>query len=249
MRRTLTPLLVIALLAGAFGVALAQAEPVRAEKPVLQLTEEEAAALRQAQDLRKELKIAGLELALAEAKDLPEPEIAARAETMYRLQGQLYAFRAKHPELARKEREQRAQHRWGRRGGRGFGRGMGRGMGGGRGHGPRGMGRGRAHGPRGMGPGDQDAWGMGPGMGRGRGHRGHGMGPGMHQGPGRGRGHGQMGGRGMGRGRGHGGPGMGLGHGPGLGQGPRMRDRESLHLAPGFLPSDVEIEIVPESAD
>ncbi len=245
MRRTLTPLLMIALLAAAVGVALAQAEPARAAKPVLQLTEEEAAALRQAQDLQKELRIARLELALAEAKELPEAEIAARAETMYRLQGQLYAFRAKHPELARQVREQRAQHRWGRRGGRGFGQGMGRG----RGHGPRGMGRGRGHGHHGMGHGGHDAWGMGPGMGPGQGHPGHGMGPGMHQGAGRGRGHGAMGGRGTGRGRERGGPGMGLGPGPGPEQGLRMRDLESLHLAPGFLPPDVEIEVVPESAD
>jgi hypothetical protein len=244
MTRTLTPLLVVVLLAAAVSVALAQPERAPAEERPLRLTEDEAAVLRQAQDLQKELEIARLELALAEAKELPEGEIADRAEQMYRLQGRLYALHAKNPELIDKVRRHDRQRRLGDREGMGRGRG-------------RGMGRGRGHGPRGMRGGGRDAWGMGPGMGPGRGHRGHGMGPGMGQG--RGRGHrGQdispgMGpghrarGMGPGIGQGRGGPGMGRGHGRQFGRGFGTRDPARLHLAPGFFPTDLEIEIVPES--
>ena len=230
MKRTLTPLLMIALLAATGSVALAQTEAAPPEERPLQLTEDEAAALRRAQDLQEELQIAHLELALAQAKDLPEGEIANRAEQMYRLQGQLYALHAKSPELARKVWRHQRQQRWRHR--EGIGRGYGRGMG-----------RGRGHGPRGMGRGGRGEWGMGPGMGRGRGHQGHGFGPGM----GRGRGHGPMAGPGMGRGRGQGAPSMGQGRG--FGPRLRTRDRAWLHLAPGFVSPDVEIEIVPEAAD
>jgi hypothetical protein len=228
-------LLMIALVAAAGSVALAQTEAAPIEERPLQLTEDEAAALRRAQDLQKELEIARLEVALAQAKDLPEGEIASRAEQMYRLQGRLYALHAKSPELARKVRRHQRQQRWLHR--EGMGRGHGRGMGRGRGHGRRGMGRGRGH----------EAWGMGPGMGRGRGHRGHGFAPGV--GRGRGHGPGAMRGRGMGRGRGRGGPGMGLGRGPELGLGLRMTDPAQLHLAPGFLPPDIEVEVAPKAAD
>jgi hypothetical protein len=258
MKRTLTPLLIIALLATAVGTALAQARPAPPDEPVLQLTEQEAAALRQAQDLQKELEIARLELALAQAKDLPEGEIADRAERVYSLQGRLHALHAKNPELAAKVWRHQRQQRWrdrdgmgrGMGGGRGHGRrgmGHGRGMGGGRGHGRRGMGHGRGmgggrgHGPYGMGVPDPDGWGRGSGMGHGRGHRGHGMGRGM----GRGRGHsrGEIGGQGMGRCGGQGVPGMGLG------EGIRTPDPARLHLAPGLIPPDFEIEVVPEAAD
>ena len=173
MKRTLTPLLITVLLGGIAGVALAQAEGGPPEPPPLRLTEEKAAALTQAQDLQKELKIARLELALAEAKDLPEGDIAVRAEHMYRLQGQLYAFHAKHPELAREVRAHQGQQRWRHREGMGRGRGPG-------------MGRGRGQGARGMGPG-MGRGGMGRemrGMGFGRG-RGFGRGMGPNGGPGR----------------------------------------------------------------
>ncbi len=263
MKRMLTPLLMIAVLAAAVGLALAQTEAALTEqKPLqvteeqkpLQLTEDEAVVFKRAQELQKELEIARLELALAQARDLPESEIAKRAEQMYRLQGSLYALHAKNPELARKVWEYRQEHRWRHR--EHMGRGHGPGMGRGRGHGPRGMGRG----------GGGEAWGMGPGMGRGRGHRGQRMGPGMgpdmgpgmglgrgpgHGGMGRGPGHGGMGlGPGMGRGRGQDGPGgMGLGRDLEFGPDRRTTDAARLHLAPALLPPDIEIEIAPEPSE
>ncbi|UCC68802.1 MAG: hypothetical protein JSV79_02410 [Armatimonadota bacterium] len=164
------PMMVIALLA--FGVSAAIAE--RTGRPAsageeLELTAEEQAFLDRANELRKEIKITNLELALLEAKDAPEGEIATKAEQLYRLQGQAYALRAKNRDLARKlwRHERGDRHRWGM--GRGMGRGMHRGMGRGMGHGRhRGMGQwgepGRGHGRRGT------RFGMGHGgrgMGRG----------------------------------------------------------------------------------
>ena len=136
-----------------------------------ELTEEDKAALRQSQDLQKALKIARLELALAEAKEAPQREIAGKAESVYRLQGELHALLVKHPVVAR--------HQWREGAGRQWRRGQGWGRGEGRGSAHEGMGR---HGRRGMGRGG----GMDHGMGMGRG-RGMGQGMGMGQGRGMGR--------------------------------------------------------------
>lgn len=175
------PMMVIALLA--FGVSAAIAERSGRPAPAgerLELTPEEQAFLDRTNELRKEIEITNLELALLEAKDAPEGEIATKAEQLYRLQGQAYALRAKNRDLARKL----WGHERGARPGLGMGRGMGREMH--RGMGP-GMGRGMGRGShRGMGQGG------GPGMGHGRrgarfgmGDGGRGMGPGV--GPGQGR--------------------------------------------------------------
>jgi hypothetical protein len=142
--------------------------------PARELTEDEKAFLERARQLRKDQQIARLELALAEAKEAPERDIAAKAEQLYRLQGEQRAFMAKHRELARGLRQHMAQNRWQHR----------RGMGGGRHQGWGGPGMGRDRGARGM----HQAWG-GTGMGRARG--GQDMGPASAE-PGAGRG-----GRGM----------------------------------------------------
>ncbi len=136
----------------------------------LDFTPEEQAFLDRTKELRKETQITRLELALLEAKDAREGEIAAKAEQLYRLRGRLYALRAKNRDMVQKlwrhgmrhqwRQEREARHRWG------MGRGMGRGIHQGMGHG---MGRGMDHwmrrgmsyrgGPevgRGMGPGRGD---------------------------------------------------------------------------------------------
>ncbi len=170
------------------GVAAAQ-QPApprpRVERP--ELTAEQQAALERGKILEKELKIARLELALLEAKDATEEDIALKAEDVYRLQGRLHALRVKNPEVARELR------RYHRREARKLGRGRGDAWGG------PGWGRGRRLGRR-QGPGAGFGCTPGcPGMGF---QRGRGGGPGWGRGAGGGRGRG-------------GGPGARMGGGPG----------------------------------
>ena len=198
------------------GVLLAQEARPPADGPT-QLTAEQQAVLKQAQDLSKQIEINRLELRLAELKGASQDELAKKATEGNELRGQLQALWMKNPEVARAA--------WGERGHRrGAGRGMGpgAGMGQGRGHrhgrggeGP-GMGQGRGHGRRGW---DQDP-GMGMGFGRGEGMcPGVGMGQSCPMGPGMGQG---RHGRGMGMGQGRGGRGMGQGRGQGPGEGSGM---------------------------
>lgn len=162
---------VLALLASLAVGTTEKPAPAAADRPAVEkkLSPEQEASLAQLNDLRKQLRIAKLELRLLEAKEAPEKEIAAKAEQVYRLQGQLHAFVAKHRELG--------GLRTGR--GRGLGAGpggrMGLGRGLGMGRGLRGQGMGRSRGMMGQG--------MGPGRGLGaRGERGMGMGQGMGRG-------------------------------------------------------------------
>ncbi len=189
-------MVVAALLVCAVTAALGARpdEPARGLEGV-KLSPEEQAFLDRAKELHKGIRIAGLELALMEAKDAPEDQIASKAEELYRAQGKLYALRAKNRDMARKLWRHGPGHQWGHGPGRRGGRGLGPGW-----DGP-GMGR---HGRRGMGRG------MGPGWG---GHGGPGMGRGMRRGMGRGGGHW------MGPGFGLGEPGMGFGMGPRMGRG------------------------------
>ncbi len=219
-RHGLALLLLAALLIGTVTASMAQqAVKPQPEGMPPEMTPEEKAFLDQVQELRQQLRITQLELALLEAKEAPEAQIAEKAEAVYRLEGRLYALHAKNRQMAQgleRERPRGARrHGPGVGGGRGMGPGMGPGMGRGRG---RGMGRGMEEG---FGPQGQ---GLGRGMGR---HRGHPMEPGMGRGMGRrmGRGEGrymgphegmapqgQCPGRSMGLGRGHGrGMRMGLG--------------------------------------
>jgi hypothetical protein len=189
-------------------------ERPRVERPAL--TAEQEAVLDRGKQMQKDLRIVGLELALLEAKEAPEEDIALKAEDLYRLHGKLHALRVKNPEVARELR------RLGRQEGRKLGLGRGRGHGGrgwgyGRAHGDRGRGYGRCHCAHGWGSGKQFGMGHGRVGGSGRGldcpgsgfHRGHADGGGWGRGGGEGRG---RGGAGWGRGRG-GGPRMGHGGG------------------------------------
>lgn len=202
------------LLASA-AAGLAQTKEGQApDRPAL--TAEEQAAVKEFGELHKRLRIARLELALAEAKEAPEQEIATKAEDVYRLQGEMHAFRVKHPGIGRLARREGAGWREGRgRGESGWGRGQGMGRGGRHGMGGRGGGM-RPEGRRGMrgqGGGMGGPWAgerRGRGMGRqmqggcpfaeqGRGYgQGRGMGPGQGRGMGRGAMRGTAGGRGMG---------------------------------------------------
>jgi len=151
----------------ALAVAVTVAAAGRAERPAPtapELTPEQKALVTEAKDLAKQIRIAQLELALAEAKDEPEGRIAEKAENLYRLRGKLHALSVKHPEVARALVQERGGRGWrglrgpgggrGRRGGLGMmGRGGMRGLGMGRGPG-RGMGLGRGRG-QGMVPGGQ----------------------------------------------------------------------------------------------
>ena len=212
-------MMLAALLVCGMMAAMAQGTDRPAQRPKApELTAEQKALLDDVQELRKQIRIAELELALLEVKDAPEGQIAAKAEDLYRVRGQMYALRAKHPELAGRLHGQRMRHAWGRGRGLGLGHGgdqpgMGRHRGGGMG---RGMGRGM--GP-GMGPG------MGGGMGRGRRDgSGRGMGEGLGlRGPGAGRGVGN--GQGLGLEEQGMDLGMGPEMGPGRGMGMRMRER------------------------
>jgi len=145
--RTQTLTLVVALLlASAVTAAVAHPTEGPAQKPeALQLTAEEQAFVDRAEALRNEMEIAGMELALLEAKDASEGDIAAKAEQLYGVRGELYALRATNRELAAKLWRGRAGDRWQHRGGRGMGRGMGQGPRYGPRHGPR---YGPWHGPR-----------------------------------------------------------------------------------------------------
>lgn len=239
MKRVYTSVVLAALLVLTASVALAQREARPEEATAPQLTAEERAVLQEVQDLRKQLEISRLELALAEAKDAPLSEIAERAEQVYRTQGQLYALRVKNPDLAAELRPGRGRG-GGPGGGRGLGQSRGRGMGG------RGMGR-RGH--RGQGGEGMGRWGVGP-----EGPQGPG-GPGLHRhGWGRGEGHG-LGGCGLGQGRRQGtgqGRGQGLGRGRGLGFGPQLGSGggpmgPAWHqCAPEELPMPMEPEALPE---
>ncbi len=166
----------------------------RVERP--QLTAEQEAVLERGKALQKELRIARLELALLEAKDATEEDIALKAEDVYKLQGRLHALRVKNPEVARELR------RYHRREARKLGRGRGDAWGG------PGWGRGRRFGRRrGAGAGFGCTPGC-PGMGF---QRGRGAGAGWGRGGGAGRSRGGGRGTGMGGGgRGRGGPGPGL---------------------------------------
>ncbi len=220
MRRLLLGVLGAVLLA---SVTVALAETKETPKPPVApaLTAEQKATLQQMKDLHKRLRIARLELALAEAKEAPEREIAGKAEDMYRLQGEMHAFRAKHPEVGRLTRHARGQ---------GGEQGMGPGCGcGGRG-GEMGMSR------RGMG-------GHGRGMGR---HMSPGAGqccPFAEKGmgadccPGVGPERGGMMGSGQGRGMGHGDKREMRGMGP--------RSRDQVAPAPN-APKGPEDESAPE---
>jgi len=93
---------------------------------------EQQALVDETRDLGQRIRIARLELRLAEAKGASEKEIAAKAEQLYRLQGKLHGLFAKHPELRAMMRH-RTRHAWRgadglRPGGPGMGR-MRRGMG------------------------------------------------------------------------------------------------------------------------
>jgi len=219
----------LVLLASA-TVALAETkqDPKAPAKPAL--TAKEQAALQQMKDLDKRLRIARLELALAEAKEAPEREIATKAEGVYRLQGEMHAFRVKHPGIGRLARQERGQWRGGREA-RGGGRGWGRGAG---------MGRGGRHGMGGRGGGMAGPW---AGEGRGRG-----MGWQMEAGQGcpfagQGMGHGQGRGMGLERGRGTGRGGMrGMGGGRGMGR----HWRQGAEPAP-VAPAAPEAEPTPEA--
>jgi len=202
-----------AVLLASATVALAETkqETKAPEKPAL--TAEQQAAVEQMKDLHKRLRIARLELALAEAKEAPEREIAKKAEDVYRLQGQMHAFRVRHPGIGRLMRQERGEWRGGRGGGEGRGRRGGHGMGRGGRHAMGGRGGRRGMGGRGGGMGG--LWG-GEGRGRGMGWqmgtgpecavagqgRGYGQGRGMRSGHGRGMGRGGL--RGTGRARGMG---------------------------------------------
>lgn len=197
------------------------------------LSAEDEAVLERAEDLAQELQIARLELALAEAKDLDESQIADRAEQMYRLQGEFHALGAKHPRLL--------LNRWREGVDRGMGRGPGMGR---RGMGPAGMGRGPGMGLRGMGPV------MGRGRGLGRAHHGAvgprmGRGRGLGMEPGMRRGHdfgmGQRMGRGFGMGRG-----MGPGHGMGRGFLPSLGDPVPLRPEAELPPIEPGLEVEAE---
>lgn len=187
----------LALLAASLASAQEVTQP-RRQRAAPELTEEQKAQLERFRELHKDARIARLELALLEAKDAPEEEIALKAEENYRLQGRLHAFRVKHPELTRHMERQRMRRA------RGLARGLARGQG--HGWGGRGMGRGRQRG-RGTG------LGLGLGPMRGEGHmggRGHMRGrdrldrrEGM-RGQGRMGGHEGMHGQGRMGGRGHG---------------------------------------------
>jgi len=158
----------IAALALAATTLMAQApeRPLPEERP--RLTAEQQALVTEAKGLRKQIHIARLELALAEAKEAPEKEIAAKAEHLYRLRGRLHAMMVKHPEL----RALAGSPRAGWRQGRGCGLGM-------QGQGP-GMGRGgKRWGMHGAGPGMGRGWQGGPGPGMGQGWRGDGPRPGV----------------------------------------------------------------------
>ena len=234
----------LVLLASA-TVALAETkqDPKAPAKPAL--TAEEQAALQQMKDLDKRLRIARLELALAEAKEAPEREIATKAEGVYRLQGEMHAFRVKHPGIGRLARQERGQWRGGREargGGRGWGRGAGMGRGGRHGMGGRGGGMGRG-GRRGMG--GRGGGMAGPWAGEGRGRE---MGWQMEAGQGcpfagQGMGHGEDRGMGFGQGRGMGRGGMrGMGGGRGMGR----RWRQGAEPAP-VAPAAPEAEPTPEA--
>lgn len=189
-RLAMSGLGVVLLASATVALAETKQDPKAPAKPAL--TAEEQAELQQMEDLDKRLRIARLELALAEAKEAPEKEIATKAEGVYRLQGEMHAFRVKHPGIGRLMRQE--GHRWG--GGPGMGRGGRHGMGerGG------GMGRGGRHGMGGRGGGMAAPW-AGEGRGRGMGHgQGRGMGLERDRSMGRGGGmRGRGGGRGMGR--------------------------------------------------
>lgn len=198
----------------------------RARGRSVQLTPEQKELLERAKDLRKQIRIARLELQLAEAQDAPEGEIAARAERLYALLGRQHAFQVKNRGIFRQVRGQmgrRWQHRRGQAvapGRRGAGRGMGRGMG----HGGAGMGW---QGMRGQG------WDQGPGLHRGAGPRwgrdaGAGLGMGWQRGQGM---------RGQGQGRGMGG-GMGRGRGAGMYRNWEEPMFDETAPAPEFLPAE-----------
>jgi len=252
MRRTLIGIAVAVLLVAATGVLLAQEARPPADAPT-QLTAEQQAVLKQAQDLSKDIEINRLELRLAELKGASQDELAQKATEGYELRGKLDALWMKNPEVAREAWAERGR----RRGtGRGMGPGGGMGQGMGRRHGRGGGGPGMG---QGMGPGMGQ--GMGPGMGQGRHGRGMGqrmgpgagMGPNCPMGPGMGQGrHGRGMGQGMGPGMGQGrhGRGMGQGMGQGRGQGfGRMRGQGSCPFADGKTapPASPAPEPAPES--
>lgn len=214
--RALTTAVVIGILAISSAVLAAEQADRRIPaagkgEKAIQFTPEQQAFLDQAKELRKQVRIARLELQLAEAKEAPEREIAQKAEGLYSLLGKEHAFRVKNREVAQQLR-QRTRQEWRERRGRGaqdeLGLGRGRGRGGGLGAGPgRGgrQGRGMGRGGRGFGRGRGAGMGLMPGAG--------GEQPGMGR-RGEGRGRDMGGGRGMGRGRGGadwktGGPGPG----------------------------------------
>jgi hypothetical protein len=161
-------LVAVALIAGAVAAETANAAGgTAAASPAgsagKQLTPEQQAVLDQAKDLGKQVRIAQLELRLAELKEEPEGRIAEKAEQLYRLQGRLHALMVKHPEVARALGRERARQEWAGPGGGGPGR-----RGGGLGL----MGRGGIRGMSGLGR----AWGDGQAMGRGRGGLGRALG-------------------------------------------------------------------------
>jgi hypothetical protein len=224
-RLAMSGLAAVLLASATAALAETKQDPKAPAKPAL--TAEEQAALQQIKDLDKRLRIARLELALAEAKEAPEREIATKAEEMYRLQGEMHAFRVKHPGMGRLMRQER--HRWGGRGAGGEGRAWGGGAD---------MGRGGRHGMGGRGGGMAGPWareGHGRGMGR---QMGSGLGQGCpfaDQGMGFGRGRGMGRGRGgaMGFGQGRGGM-RGMGGGRGMGR--RWQHEEQPVLPPQDLP-------------
>ncbi len=165
MRRAATATMVaaaMALLASALMAQERQAEPARpaAERQTApQLTPEQQAFVDQEKELRKQILIARLELQLAEAKEAPEPEIAAKAERFYSLMGTHHAFLVKNRGVAQQVR-QRARQEWQRRRGGGAQGELGlrRGPRGGRGMNQSGRGGPGPRGQRGMG------WGGGQGL-------------------------------------------------------------------------------------
>lgn len=183
---TWMPSIAIAFLVGVAGAAMAQ-DPATASstKGSTGLTPEQQALVTQASDLGKQVRIAQLELRLAEAKEASESEIAAKAENVYRLRAKLHALAVKHPELGLRGAGRGEDHGWrhGRGGGRGGGRGcggpaMGRGQGEGHAWSGAGMGRGRGEGRAWGGPAMGGGRGMGHGPGSGWGGRGESMGRG-----------------------------------------------------------------------
>ncbi len=179
---TWMPSIAIAFLVGVAGAAMAQ-DPATASgtKGSAGLTPEQQALVTQASDLGKQVRIAQLELRLAEAKEASESEIAAKAENVYRLRAKLHALAVKHPELALRGAGRGEGHGWrhGRAGGRGCGGpAMGRGQGGGHAWGGASMGRGRGEGRAWGGPAMGGGRGMGHGPGSGWGGRGESMGRG-----------------------------------------------------------------------